>query len=67
MNRTRLRLAGFAALLASLFAGGYLVGEQFPTHDDAPVHEHMDHSSAPVWSGACPRATPDGSNSRSPA
>jgi hypothetical protein len=52
MNRTRLRLAGFAALLASLFAGGYLVGEQFPTHDDAPVHEHMDHSSAPVWSGA---------------
>ena len=41
MNRTRLRLAGFAVALAVLFGGGYAVGAQFPV-DDEPAHE-MDH------------------------
>ncbi len=42
MTRLRLRLAGFAVVLAGLFGGGYAVGAQFPT-DDEPARE-MDHT-----------------------
>ncbi|MFN8023949.1 MAG: hypothetical protein U0Q03_20625 [Acidimicrobiales bacterium] len=60
MDRTRRRLAGFAAALAVLFASGWLVGAQFPTDDDPtdhPAHDEqvtvttdmagMDHGDAP--------------------
>jgi len=42
MSRTQLRLAGFAVVLAALFASGYAVGDQFPT-DDNGQHDNMDH------------------------
>lgn len=46
MSRMRRRLAGFAALLAVLFAAGYAVGEQFPVddRDDSEQHDDMDHT-----------------------
>lgn len=42
MTRTRLRLTGFAVVLAALFAGGWAVGREFPTDD--PVPHEMDHT-----------------------
>lgn len=55
MNRTRLRLAGFAIALAVLFGGGYAVGAQFPV-DDAPSHE-MDHDDG-THSSSTPEVAP---------
>lgn len=49
MNRTRARLAGFAAVLGVVFVGGWAVGAQFPTdqgsdhpaHTETPADDHL--------------------------
>ncbi len=42
MNRTRVRLAGFAAVLAVLFGVGAAAGAQFPTDEPAHAPTHDD-------------------------
>lgn len=57
MSRTRLRLAGFAVVLAALFTVGYAVGDQFPVDDNdsdgTELHDDMEHG-ADVDRGVTP-------------